>query len=95
MAIDDGFVGAVDLTPWYEGPTAERSAVAEAVDASLRRAGFVVVSGHGIDPNLFSGVRHQFADLFALDDGDMKLFGAPGRSDPHHARGTPSRSAFQ
>jgi isopenicillin N synthase-like dioxygenase len=79
----DEFVGAVDLSPWYDGDRRERAAVALAVDESLRRAGFVVVTGHGVDLALAAKVRRQYAALFALDPAvkdpwRAKTLGSPG-----------------
>ena len=36
------------------------------VDAGLQRAGFVLVTGHGVDPSLTAGVREAARDFFAL-----------------------------
>ena len=57
-------IATVDISHWHEGgATADR--VAAAVDEGLQRAGFILVTGHGIDPALAQGVRAAAREFFA------------------------------
>ncbi|MCV7057799.1 isopenicillin N synthase family dioxygenase [Mycolicibacterium gilvum] len=59
-------IATVDLSRWREGgPAAED--VAAQVDAGLQRAGFILVTGHGVDPDLTRDVRAAAREFFALD----------------------------
>jgi isopenicillin N synthase-like dioxygenase len=78
----DDFVESVDLAPWYDGDDEARAAVAEAVDASLGRAGFVVVTGHGVEISRLASTRRRFADLFELDDGAKEPWRSPALGVP-------------
>nr|MDT0524883.1 2-oxoglutarate and iron-dependent oxygenase domain-containing protein [Streptomyces sp. DSM 41633] len=58
-------IATIDLARWYAGG-AEADAVAAEVDAGLQRAGFIVVTGHGVDPELAARVRAASREFFAL-----------------------------
>ena len=49
-------IATVDISHWREGGAAADKAAA-AVDAGLQRAGFILVTGHGVDPALARDVR--------------------------------------
>lgn len=53
----------VDLAPWREGrdPT-----VADAVDEAFASSGFLLVTGHGVDPDLVERARASAHAFFAL-----------------------------
>ncbi len=58
-------IATVDLSRWRAGgPAAED--VAAQVDAGLQRAGFILVTGHGVDPDLARDVRAAAREFFAL-----------------------------
>jgi isopenicillin N synthase-like dioxygenase len=57
-------IPTVDLDIWRTDPTA----VAAQVDTALRRAGFLLVTGHGVDAALRAGVRAAARRFFALPD---------------------------
>ena len=59
-------VPTIDLTPWFSGSASERAAVAAEVDAALTRVGFLLVTGHGVDPELPARVRAATRAFFAL-----------------------------
>ena len=61
-------IPTVDLGTWR---AATRAAVAAQVDAALQRAGFLLVTGHGVDADLRAGVRAAARRFFALPD-DVK-----------------------
>jgi isopenicillin N synthase-like dioxygenase len=59
-------VPVIDLEPWWRGDGADRAAVAAAVDAALRDVGFLLVTGHGVDPQLAADARAAAAAFFGL-----------------------------
>ncbi|KUI25465.1 isopenicillin N synthase family oxygenase [Mycobacterium sp. GA-2829] len=58
-------IATIDLSRWYAGG-AEADAVAAAGDEGLQRAGFILVTGHGVDPRLAADVRAAARTFFAL-----------------------------
>ncbi|MDL9947601.1 2-oxoglutarate and iron-dependent oxygenase domain-containing protein [Gordonia sp. ABSL11-1] len=55
----------VDLSQWRAGgPAADQ--VCAAVDESLQKAGFLLVTGHGIDPGLPTALRSAAREFFAF-----------------------------
>src|SRR5690349_8725826 len=63
-------IATVDLSRWRAGGPAADEVAAE-VDAGLQRAGFILVTGHGVDPLLAARVREAARAFFALPD-DVK-----------------------
>ncbi|GAA1696489.1 2-oxoglutarate and iron-dependent oxygenase domain-containing protein [Kribbella yunnanensis] len=63
-------IATIDISRWYAGG-AEADAVAAEVDAGLQRAGFILVTGHGVDTDLAARVRAASREFFALPD-DVK-----------------------
>ena len=57
-------IPTVDLDTWRTDP----AAVAAQVDTALQRAGFLLVTGHGVDADLRAGVRAAARRFFALPD---------------------------
>ncbi|AZG48680.1 isopenicillin N synthase family dioxygenase [Gordonia insulae] len=55
----------IDLEAWRGGGAAADQ-VCAAVDESLQKAGFLLVTGHGIDPGLPAALRAAARDFFAL-----------------------------
>jgi isopenicillin N synthase-like dioxygenase len=69
-------IATVDISHWHEGgATADR--VAAAVDEGLQRAGFILVTGHGIDPALAEGVRTAAREFFSLPDAVKQRYSVP------------------
>ncbi|KAA0083342.1 isopenicillin N synthase family oxygenase [Mycolicibacterium sp. P9-64] len=66
----------VDLSRWHAGG-AEADAVAEEVDEGLQRAGFILVTGHGVDPELAAAVRAASRDFFAEPDAVKQRYSVP------------------
>ncbi len=56
----------IDLRRWNEGSLGERVAVAFEVDQALRTFGFLLLSGHGVAPELTSAARAGGRGFFAL-----------------------------
>ncbi|MET7598985.1 isopenicillin N synthase family dioxygenase [Streptomyces sp. NPDC004082] len=56
----------IDLRPWLTGDADARAGIARTVDDALRTAGFLLVTGHGVDPGLRTRVRAEARAFFAL-----------------------------
>ena len=59
-------VPIIDIGPFRNGTAEDRQAVARQVDQACRDIGFLVISGHGVDPALIERTRavsRQFFDL--------------------------------
>ncbi|GAB99295.1 putative oxidoreductase [Gordonia namibiensis NBRC 108229] len=61
----DSPILTVDLSRWRAGG-ADAAAMCAAVDESLQKAGFLLVTGHGIDPALPAELRAAARAFFAL-----------------------------
>ncbi|MFI6122271.1 isopenicillin N synthase family dioxygenase [Streptomyces sp. NPDC051064] len=59
-------IPTIDLRPWLSGDHAARKEIATTVDRALRTAGFLLVTGHGIDPALRTAIRDGARDFFRL-----------------------------
>jgi len=66
----------VDLSRWHAGG-AEADAVAVEVDEGLQRAGFILVTGHGVDPDLAAAVRAASREFFDEPDAVKQRYGVP------------------
>jgi isopenicillin N synthase-like dioxygenase len=60
------YAPSIDLTPWFAGTEARRREVAEQVDDALRTAGFLLITGHGVNRALRDRVRAHAREFFAL-----------------------------
>ncbi|MFE9841773.1 isopenicillin N synthase family dioxygenase [Streptomyces goshikiensis] len=59
-------VPVIDLGPWRSGGRATRAAIAARVDGALQAAGFLLVTGHGVDPALPARIREAARAFFRL-----------------------------
>ncbi|MFC8667695.1 isopenicillin N synthase family dioxygenase [Streptomyces sp. NPDC057199] len=59
-------IPTVDLRPWVSGDPAARGEIARTVDAALQSAGFLLVTGHGVDPALRTDIRGAARAFFRL-----------------------------
>ncbi|MCQ4082385.1 isopenicillin N synthase family oxygenase [Streptomyces sp. RB6PN25] len=59
-------IPVIDLGPWLSGDPQARARTAQQVDAALSRAGFLLVTGHGISRQTREGVRAAARRFFAL-----------------------------
>ncbi|WP_326604380.1 isopenicillin N synthase family oxygenase [Streptomyces sp. NBC_01799] len=59
-------IPTIDLRPWLSGDTQVRRETAATVDAALRAAGFLLVTGHGVDPALRTAIRDAARGFFRL-----------------------------
>ena len=51
--------------------------MAAEVDEGLQRAGFILVTGHGVDPELARQVRAAAREFFALPDAVKRRYSVP------------------
>lgn len=65
-------IPVIDLAPYRGGSEADKRGVAERVNAACRTIGFLVVTGHGVDPELVRRLRSVTAEFFALPE-DQKF----------------------
>jgi isopenicillin N synthase-like dioxygenase len=63
-------IPTIDLRAWHAGGPAA-AALATQIDVALQRAGFLLVTGHGVDPGLRAAVRGVARRFFALPE-DIK-----------------------
>jgi isopenicillin N synthase-like dioxygenase len=63
-------IPTIDLQAWRAGG-AEAAALATEIDVALQRAGFLLVTGHGVDAGLRADVRAAARRFFALPE-DVK-----------------------
>ncbi|MET8127598.1 2-oxoglutarate and iron-dependent oxygenase domain-containing protein [Streptomyces sp. NPDC005065] len=59
-------IPTIDLRPWLFGDARGRRETAATVDAALRAAGFLLVTGHGVDPALRTAIRDAARGFFRL-----------------------------
>ena len=69
-------IATVDISRWYTGG-AEADAMAAEVDEGLQRAGFIVVTGHGVDQGLTAAVRAASREFFMLPDEVKRRYSVP------------------
>ncbi|NGO77382.1 isopenicillin N synthase family oxygenase [Streptomyces sp. YC504] len=61
-------IPTLDLRPWLAGDPAVRADLAATVDRALQSAGFLLVTGHGIDPQARTRIREAARAFFRLPD---------------------------
>ncbi|MDX3071672.1 isopenicillin N synthase family dioxygenase [Streptomyces sp. NPDC088354] len=59
-------IPTIDLGPWLTGDAADRARLARTVDEALCTAGFLLVTGHGVDPGLRAAIRESARGFFLL-----------------------------
>ncbi|MGW6843633.1 isopenicillin N synthase family dioxygenase [Streptomyces sp. NPDC054958] len=59
-------IPVIDLGPWRSGGPEARARTAARVDEALRAAGFLLVTGHGVDPSLPARIREAAGEFFRL-----------------------------
>lgn len=69
-------ITTIDLSRWYAGG-AEADAVAAEVDEGLQQAGFILVTGHGVDPVLAADVRAAARAFFAQPHAVKSRYSVP------------------
>jgi isopenicillin N synthase-like dioxygenase len=69
-------IATVDISRWHAGG-ADADAVAAEVDEGLQRAGFIVVTGHGVDTGLATRVRAASREFFGLPEDVKARYSVP------------------
>ncbi len=59
-------VPVIDIAPFRLGSDTDKERVAKAVDAACESIGFLMVTGHGVDPHLVAKMRAVSREYFAL-----------------------------
>lgn len=59
-------VPVIDISPFTSGDATQRQIVAEQVDQACKDIGFLVINGHGVDPDLIERTRAISRDFFDL-----------------------------
>lgn len=67
----------LDISAWRSGSAARRDALARRLDGALRQSGFLLIEGHGIDPDLGTAIRAEAGRFFALLPRDKQRYSAP------------------
>ncbi|OYN75535.1 isopenicillin N synthase family dioxygenase [Mycolicibacterium sphagni] len=89
-------ITGVDISRWHAGG-AQADAVAAELDEGLQQSGFILVTGHGIDPELAARVRAASRKFFSLPDDVKRRYSvavgghgwiAPGAEANAYAEGT-------
>lgn len=62
-------VPVIDLGPWRSGEAGARERIAARVDEALQAAGFLLITGHGVDPRLPARIREAAREFFRLPAG--------------------------
>ena len=62
------YIPVIDLTGARSGDPQARREVAATIDAVCRESGFLVVTGHGVDPDLIERIHRTTIDLFDQPD---------------------------
>lgn len=94
MTVETIAIPTVDLSPYLAGTEEGKRAVAEAVDAACRSVGFLIVTGHGVDPNLTQAMRDVSFEFFDLDDDEKMRVKMPAdRYRGYTSPGTESLAA--
>jgi isopenicillin N synthase-like dioxygenase len=71
----------IDLAPFRTGSPADRADVAAAFDRAGRGSGFILLTGHGVDPSLVDDAFDAWQSFFDLPLEEKLLAVAPPESD--------------
>ncbi|UQX04364.1 2-oxoglutarate and iron-dependent oxygenase domain-containing protein [Streptomyces sp. RerS4] len=92
-------VPVIDLRPWRSGGPDARAPIAARVDEALQAAGFLLVTGHGVDPTLPARIREAARAFFRLPPARKRPYAVtvggrgwlgPGAEANSYAEGEPS-----
>ncbi|WP_436788784.1 isopenicillin N synthase family dioxygenase [Yinghuangia sp. YIM S10712] len=92
-------IPTVDLAAWHSGTPATRRAIAQVAEPALRSAGFLQVTGHGIDREHRAHIRDEARAFFHLPDAVKRQYAVkvgqrgwlgPGAEANAYAEGTES-----
>jgi isopenicillin N synthase-like dioxygenase len=62
------YIPLIDLIEWFSDNEARRKHVSDAVDVALQESGFLLISGHGIEPHVAGELREAAGRFFALPE---------------------------
>ncbi|MFC4464939.1 isopenicillin N synthase family dioxygenase [Streptomyces xiangluensis] len=65
-SVSEPRIPTIDLRPWLSGDPAARKEIARTVDEALQSAGFLLVTGHGVAPELRTAIRDSARAFFRL-----------------------------
>ncbi len=74
-------VPVIDIAPWFTGDSSARAAVAQAVGDACSKWGFLILKGHGIDPQTMQAIKdvtYAFFDLPLEEKLKCDSSGRPG-----------------
>jgi isopenicillin N synthase-like dioxygenase len=66
LAMAKAAVPVIDISPYRQGDSAARRALAAEVDRTCRDIGFMVIAGHGVDAHLVETVESASRAFFDL-----------------------------
>ncbi|MFE1312228.1 isopenicillin N synthase family dioxygenase [Streptomyces sp. NPDC058755] len=90
-------IPTIGLRPWTDGDAEARTILARTVDQALQGAGFLLVTGHGVDPGLRGAIREAARRFFVLPAEAKRAYEAkvggrgwlgPGAEANGYAEGT-------
>jgi isopenicillin N synthase-like dioxygenase len=74
-------VHEIDLAPFRHGSSSDRAAVADAFDCAGRESGFILLTGHGVDPAIVDAAFDAWQDFFDRPLEEKLRSVAPAESD--------------
>lgn len=66
--IPDSYIPVIDLAPARSGDATARAGVAAEIDRACRESGFLVITGHGVAPDLVERLHAVTLELFTQPD---------------------------
>ncbi|MFF4900041.1 isopenicillin N synthase family dioxygenase [Streptomyces sp. NPDC001068] len=69
-------IPTIDLRPWLDGEAETRRGIARTVDEALQTAGFLLVTGHGVDGELRDDLRKAARAFFTLPEEAKAAYAA-------------------
>ncbi|REM31620.1 isopenicillin N synthase family oxygenase, partial [Mycobacterium tuberculosis] len=70
-------VPIIDLAPYFAGTAEGKAEVAKKVDEACRSIGFLVITNHGISPELISRVSSLSRKFFDMPLGEKRKVDRP------------------
>jgi isopenicillin N synthase-like dioxygenase len=66
-------IKTVDLTPFFQGGDREKRQVAQDMGSAMAEIGFVIITGHGVNPDLYDEAEEKVVDFFTTTSLEDKL----------------------
>ena len=70
---EDYEIATLDFAPFLHGDARDKARFAEAFGAALREIGFAVLTGHGVDADLYESLHDEVVDLFTTTPLEEKM----------------------